>query len=310
MSEKRLQVVTGALGYTGKYIAAKLLRRGVRVRTLTNAAHRSNPFGDGIEVHPLDFARPGALVESLRGARVLHNTYWVRYDYQDGEGSFGYEQAVANTRTLFRCAYEAGVERIVHISVANASEDSTWGYFREKARLEQDLAALGLPYTIVRPTIIFGGPENVLINNIAWLLRRLPVHGVFGRGDARVTPIHVEDVARICADAADREANEVLNAVGPETFTYKEMVQMMARAMGLHRLIVPAPDSVTLGVGRVIGRFVDDIVITGHEISGLRDETMYTGTKPLGRIKFTDWLQAEAEHLGRNYTNDLSRRLN
>jgi NADH dehydrogenase len=232
----------------------------------------------------------------------------VRYDYRRGTRDFGYDLAVRNTRTLFECARHAGVGRVVHISVANASEDSDWGYFRGKALLEKDLQASGLSHAIVRPTVFFGGPENVLVNNIAWLLRHLPLFGSFGRGDYRLTPIHVEDVARICANAADGDTNVILNAVGPETFTYREMIHKMARAMGLRRLIVPLPDFASLLAGRGLGLILKDIVITRHEISGLREELMYTGTEPLGTTSFTDWLQSEAETLGQTYTNDLERR--
>jgi NADH dehydrogenase len=301
-------VVTGAFGYTGRYIAKNLLSRGLRVRTLTNSRHRANPFGDAVELHPIDFDDPDGVVESLGGAAALYNTYWVRYDYRSGTRDFGYELAVANTRTLFDCASRAGVGRLVHVSVANASADSRWGYFQGKAHLEADLRSSGLAYAIVRPTVIFGGPENVLINNIAWLLRRFPVFGLFGRGDYRLTPVHVEDVARICVEAAFGDPDVTLDAVGPETFTYRQMIHEMTRAMGLRRLIVPLPDFVTLLAGRVVGAVMKDIVITEHEISGLRDELMYTGTDPLGTTNFTDWLQAEASTLGRRYANDLTRR--
>ena len=308
MTDAGLHVVTGAFGYTGKYIARELLRRGARVRTLTNSLHRENPFGDAVEVHPLDFTDRDALVESLRGASVLYNTYWVRYDHRGGTRDFGYDLAVRNTRTLFECAREAGVERVVHVSVANASEDSDWGYFRGKALLEKDLKASGLSYAIVRPTVIFGGPDNVLITNIAWLLRHLPLFGLFGSGNYRLTPIHVADLSGICAKAADGDTNVTLDAVGPETFTYREMIHQMARAMALRRLIVPLPDFISLLAGRALGLFLKDIVVTRHEISGLRGELMYTGTEPLGTTSFTDWLQSEAETLGRTYTNDLERR--
>lgn len=308
MTDAALHVVTGAFGYTGKYIARELLRRGMRVRTLTNSLHREDPFGGAVEVHPLGFADRDALVESLRGAAALHNTYWVRYDYRRGTRDFGYDLAVSNTRTLLECAGQAGIGRVVHVSIANASEDSDWGYFRGKALLEKDLQVSGLSYAIVRPTVIFGGPDGVLINNIAWLLRHFPVFGLFGRGDYRLTPIHVADVARICANAADGDTNVTLNAVGPETFTYREMIYEMARAMGLRRLIVPLPDFVSLLAGRALGLFLRDIVVTRREISGLRDEFMYTGTEALGTTSFTDWLQSEAETLGRTYTNDLKRR--
>lgn len=308
MTEPQLHVVTGAFGYTGKYIVREVLGRGARVRTLTNSLHRDNPFGDEIEVHPLDFRDRSAIVDSLRGAYALHNTYWVRYDHKGQTAEFGYEEAVQNTRILFECAAQAGVRRVVHVSVANASMESEWGYFQGKAQLEEDLQETGLANSVVRPTVVFGGRENVLINNIAWLLRRFPVFGVFGNGDARVTPVHVEDLARICVGAADREGDEMLDAVGPETFTYREMVEEMATAMGLRRLIVSTPDAAILAVGKVLGWFLKDIVITGHEISGLRNETMYTGTEPLGSIKFTEWLAAESGSLGRRYVNDLIRR--
>src|SRR5665811_612383 len=196
-----LHVVTGAFGYTGRYIATELLARGARVRTLTNSLDRGDPFGDAVEVHPIDFHNPGALVNSLQGAYAFHNTYWVRYDYKKGSADFDYATAVENSRVLFDCARTAGVRRVVHVSVANASEDSDWGYFRGKALLEQELRTSGLSYAVVRPTVIYGGPESVLINNIAWLLRHLPVFGVFGRGEARLTPIYVEDLARICVNA-------------------------------------------------------------------------------------------------------------
>jgi uncharacterized protein YbjT (DUF2867 family) len=308
MTDAALHVVTGAFGYSGRHIAGELLRRGLRVRTLTNSVHRENPFGDAVEVHPIDFADRESLVESLRGAAALHNTYWVRYDYRGGSRGFGYDLAVRNSRILFECARRAAVERVVHLSVANATEDSHWGYFRGKALLEKDLQDSGLSYAIVRPTVIFGGSENVLINNIAWLLRHLPLFGLFGRGDYRLTPVHADDLARICADAAAGAINETLNAVGPETFTYREMIHMMALAMGLRRLILPLPDSVALVAGRALGLFLKDVVVTRHEISGLREELMYTGTDPLGTTSFGDWLKSEAETLGRTYTNDLQRR--
>ncbi len=303
-----LHVVTGAFGYTGRYIATELLARGKRVRTLTNSLDRGNPFGDTIEIHPIHFNDPAALVESMRGAYALYNTYWVRYDHKKGAADFGYVKAVKNSRLLFECARKAGVRRLIHVSVSNARSYSKWGYFQGKAILERELQASGLSYAIVRPTVIFGHPENVLINNIAWLLRHLPIFGMFGQGEARVTPIHVDDVAKICADAADRDENEIINAVGPDTFTYREMVKEMARAMKLRRLFLPIPDFVALGAGKILGLFLRDIIITQYEISGLREELMYTGTKPLGTTKFRDWLKSESNTLGRHFVNDLARR--
>ena len=121
---------------------------------------------------------------------MLYNTYWVRFNY----GSFSHAAAVENTLALFAAARQAGVGRVVHLSIANPSEDSPLEYFRCKARLERALRESGLSYAILRPTVLFGG-QDILINNIAWMLRRLPVLGVFGDGRYRLQPIYVDDLA-------------------------------------------------------------------------------------------------------------------
>jgi len=160
-----LHIVTGAFGFSGKYITRRLLDAGRRVRTLTNSPRRRNPFGETVEVHPLDFDDAERLAESLRGAAVLYNTYWVRYN----RAGFRQATAVENTAKLFRAAKNAGVGRVVHVSITNPSIDSPLDYFFGKARLERMLIDSGLPYSILRPAVFFGR-EGVLINNIAWVL--------------------------------------------------------------------------------------------------------------------------------------------
>jgi len=304
-----LHVVTGAFGYTGRYIAHELLARGHRVRTLTNATDRADPFGGAVEVHAIDFDDPRGLAASLDGAAAFHNTYWVRYDHGRGERAFGYDLAIGNTRVLIEAAKVAGVRRFVHLSVANAREGSSWGYFRGKAILERDVVESGLSYSIIRPTIVFGGEPNVFINNIAWMLRRFPVFGLFGMGRERVTPVHVRDVARICVDAGARTDDSVIDAVGPDTFTYRDLVTAIARGLGLRRLVVPMPPRLVLAIGWFMGKVLRDVVITGHEIAGLRDEVMYVGGAANGSIRFADSISEERETLGRVYRNDLAVRI-
>ncbi|MDT7577064.1 MAG: hypothetical protein QOH17_3397, partial [Pseudonocardiales bacterium] len=188
-----LDVVTGAFSYSGAAIAAELRAAGRRVRTVTGHPDRA-PDGTDIDVRPLNLDNPAELAESLRGAQTLYNTYWVRFAH----GDVDHARAVAHSRTLFQAAAAAGVERIVHVSITNPSPGSPYPYFRGKAEVEQILLETGIPCAIVRPAILFGG-DGVLINNIAWLLRRLPVFAIGGRGDYRIRAIHVEDLARLCA---------------------------------------------------------------------------------------------------------------
>ena len=304
--DRPLHVVTGAFGYSGRWIAHHLLNQGVHVRTLTNAVGRDDPFDGQVEVHGLDFKDKERLVNSLRGAEVLYNTYWVRYNKQ--QHRFAHNTAVENTRLLFEAAKEAGVKRIVHFSVANPAKAPNWTYFEGKVQVENMLKTSGLSYAILRPTVLFGGHRNVLINNIAWMLRRFPVFGVFGFGNYPIQPVHVEDVAEIAIQQGQLAENTVVDVTGPETFRYKDYIRHMVKAMGLKRLILPMPPMVGWLFGRMLGVFLRDDVITRAEIKGLREGLMATDAPPNGTRLFSTWIAEHGASLGKRYQNDLKER--
>ena len=299
-----IHAVTGAFGYSGKYIARKLLERGCEVITLTNSPDRAHEFGGAIRAYPLCFDRPEQLVQSLQGVKVLYNTYWVRFNHR----LFTFEDAVRNTIVLFEAAKRAGVERIVHVSITNPSEDSDLGYFRGKARLERALREMEIPHSILRPTVIYGR-EDILINNIAWALRRLPVFGVFGDGSYRLQPIYVEDLAQLAMAHGEHGGNEVMNAIGPETFTYRELVAMIARTLGLHRQIIGLPPGLGFGAGWLMGKILGDVMITWEEIQGLMRDLLYVETPSTGSTRLTDWVQEHKSTLGMRYANEMVRRI-
>jgi NADH dehydrogenase len=296
-------VVTGAFGYSGKYIAQRLLDAGHRVRTLTNSPDRKNPFDGRVEVRKLDFADESRLAESLRGADVLYNTYWVRFNHAD----FQHATAVENTRTLFRAAQAAEVRRVVHVSITNPSEDSPLEYFSGKARLERALIESGLSYAILRPTVLFG-KEDILVNNIAWALRRFPVFPVFGNGTYRLRPIYVDDLAALAVAQAGRTENRIIDAVGPETFTYRELVKHIGRIIGRERLVVGVPPAIGYLSGAIIGRWMGDVMITREEIRGLMAGLLDVDSPPAGETRLTDWARENAATLGVRYASELARR--
>jgi NADH dehydrogenase len=303
MSDTGLHIVTGAFGYSGKYIAQRLLHAGHVVRTLTNSTERENPFGSLLDAHPYNFENPAALVASMRGARVLYNTYWVRFDHTD----FTHSQAVKNTLTLFQAAKEASVNRIVHVSITNPSIDSPLPYFRGKAELETALSSSGISYAILRPTVLFG-QEDVLINNIAWMLRRFPLFGVFGDGKYKIQPIYVDDLADLAIQYGNRDDNVIVNAIGPETYTYRELVRSVASAIGCRRPIILIPPRLGLLIAKLVGLLVKDVLITPEEISGLMENRLFTDSPPAGRTKLTAWIKNHAADLGRLYSSELARR--
>jgi NADH dehydrogenase len=302
MQDAELNVVTGAFGYTGKHIARRLLSMGKRVRTLTGHPERDNPFGREVAAFPFNFDRPGDLADSLRGATALYNTYWVRFP----RGQVTYERAIENTKTLIRAAEEAGVRRFIHISITNASPDSPLPYFSGKALLEQAVMGSKLSYAILRPTVIFG-PEDILINNIAWLLRRFPLFTVPGRGDYRVQPIYVEDMAEIAVHAAGEDANMAIDAVGPETYTFDELVRLIAATVRSRAGLVHVPPRPALFLSGLLGLMLRDVVLTRDEILGLAADLLVSGSPPRGRTRLSEWLDRNASTVGAGYASELKR---
>ncbi|HSJ51611.1 MAG TPA: NAD(P)H-binding protein [Actinomycetota bacterium] len=298
----QVDVVTGAFGYTGRYIAARLLETGATVKTLTGHPGRPNPFADRVAVAPLDFDDPRGLAGSLRGARTLYNTYWVRFPH----GEITFERAVANSETLIRAAREAGVRRVVHVSITNPSVDSPFPYFRGKARVEELIRDSGLGYAIVRPTVVFGS-EDILINNIAYLLRRIPVFGIPGSGSYRVRPVAVEDVADLCVRSGRADVDDVIDAVGPEAFTFEELVRLIARTIGARRLFVHVPTAAALAAASTIGRVVGDVVVTREELEGLMAGLVATDGPATGTRRLTEWLTQNASVVGRRYASEIGR---
>ena len=256
-----------------------------------------------MQAYPFNFDDPDKLTQSLKGVSVLYNTYWVRFNYK----TFTYADAERNTITMFNAAKQAGVRRIVHVSITNPSEESRLEYFSRKAKLEKALNETGLSYAILRPAVLFG-KEDILVNNIAWALRKFPVLAVFGDGQYRLQPIHVDDLARLAVEQGEKTTDAAINAIGPETFTYKGLVETIGEIIGKKRPIVSVSPAIGYMAGMVMGKLVGDVMITRDEIRGLMAGLLYVDSPPAGKTKLSDWAREHADSLGRKYTSELARR--
>lgn len=301
----KIHAVTGAFGYSGKYITRKLLAEGYAVRTLTNSVHRENPFENKITVYPFNFDNPEKLKASLEGVSVLYNTYWVRFNHK----LFTYANAVENTLLLFNAAMEANVERIVHVSITNPSIDSDLEYFRGKAILEQALIDSGISYSILRPAVLFG-KEDILINNIAWTLRRFPVFCIFGDGNYGIQPIYIDDFAQLAVNQGQMRENSIVNAVGQERFSYRDLVLTIGRIIRKNRPVISVHPIIGYALAQGVGWLVGDTFLTMDEIKGLMAGNLAVDTHPVGTTKLTDWIRRHSKTLGRTYTSELARRQN
>ena len=304
MSKSLTHTVTGATGYTGRYITRLLLEEGHTVQTITGHPERPSPFGDRVATHPFNFDRPDLLRDTLSGTDTLFNTYWIRVSHGDRT----HERCVEETRILFYAARAAGVRRIVHISVTNPDPDSPLPYFRGKGQLEEALRGLSISYAILRPTLLYS-TEDILLNNIAWTLRKFPVVLLPGTGSYGIQPVFVEDLARLAVESSCGSENTEIDAVGPEVFTYAEMVKLVRDKTGSRCLVMPSPKWVTYAVGRFLGIFLNDIVLTWDEIRGLSAGLLVSrsGDEPPATTRLSEWLDQSGSTLGQRYASEVQR---
>jgi len=294
--------VTGAFSYTGKYITRHLLDKGAEVITLTNHPNRPDPFDGRVKAFPLDFSQESRLTSSLSGADVLVNTYWVRFD----RGKVTQPGAVENTRTLMRAAKAAGVRRVVHISITKPSLDSNLPYFYGKAVNEQSVTDSGMSFSILRPTLIFG-QEDILINNIAWILRHFPFFVQIGDGRYKLQPVFVDDLAEIACQSIYKPGNSVLDVTGPETYSFDNLVRLIGQKIGHARPILHFPAEAALQAARLLSLFIGDVLITKEEVQGLMAGLLVSSDPPRGTTSLSGWLSANRATVGVKYASEIVR---
>jgi uncharacterized protein YbjT (DUF2867 family) len=293
--------VTGSFSYSGKYITHRLLAEGHEVITLTGHPNHPDPFAGAVKAYPLDFDEAG-MAASLNGVDTLYNTYWVRFD----KGGNTQPRAVENTRRLVRAAARAGVRRIVHISIANPSAESHLPYYWGKAANEKTVVESGMSYAILRPTVLFG-KEDVLINNIAWLLRRFPFFGQIGDGQYGIQPVYVDDLAALALQAGACSENLTWDAVGPDIFTFDELVRLIGEKIGHPKPIVHLPPGLALKAAQFISLFLGDVVLTPEEVDGLMANLLVSSEPPRCKTGLGDWLAENRETVGTVYASELAR---
>ena len=293
--------VTGAFSYSGKYITKKLLARGEEVVTLTGHPNRPDPFNGKVKSYPLDFDE-ASMTQSLQDVDVLVNTYWVRFD----KGKNTQPRAVENTRKLVNAAKAAGVKRMVHISIANPSADSHLPYYWGKAANEKAVIESGMSYAILRPTVLVG-TEDILINNIAFLLRRFPLFFIPGDGSYGIQPVYVEDLADLAVEGVYSKENYVIDAVGPDSYTFREFVKLIGERVGAQRLLISVPPRLALFAAQILSLFVKDVILTPEEVDGLMGNLLVSKEPARARTAFKDWLNSNRETVGASYASEIQR---
>lgn len=292
-------LVTGATGYSGAFITRRLLESGRSVRTLTR---ETAGVGAPVEAFPYRFDDPDRMAEAFRGVDTFYNTYWIRF----GRGPANHDVAVRNSRALIDAAAAAGVRRIVHVSIMNPSPVSPYSYHRGKAAVEAAVRASGLSFAIVRPSVLFGGAD-ILLNNVAWLLRRLHAFAVPGDGRYEVRPTHVEDLADLMVALATEPGDTVRNAGGPEVFAFGDLVRSIRDAVGARAAVLDVPEPLVRPMIAVVNRITGDVTIHREELRALMDGLASCEGEPAGSRRFSAFLSEHRGDYGREYRSEVGR---
>jgi uncharacterized protein YbjT (DUF2867 family) len=296
-----LDAVTGAFSFTGRAIARQLLAEGREVVTLVRRP--APPDADSrIRTAPMAFDDPATLAAAFAGVDTFYNTYWIRFE----RGETTFDEVIRRSRLLLTAATRAGVRRVVHLSVVNASPTAPTTYFTAKARLDDVVRGSGLSHAIVRPTLTFG-PGDILVNNLCWVLRRFPAFAIPGDGEYRLQPVHVEDVAQIVIAAARESRDLEVDAAGPDIFTFNQFVRTLAEAVDSRAWLFHAPRPLSYLGARVLGLLVRDVMLTRDEVTELTASLLVSAQPPTGRIGLPAWTSAHADELGRTYHSELNR---
>lgn len=302
----RRYVVAGGTGFTGTYVVRNLLSNGEnKISVLSSHPRRSHEFAQGIEVNPYNFGQYDEMVKNFRDADCFINTYWVRLNFRNSS----FREAVRNSQKLVDACKESGVKRIVHISVANPSHDYAYEYYRGKMEVEDYIRKSGISYAILRPTLLFGD-EEILVNNITWLIRKYGFFFIFGDGKYKVTPVFVNDVAREVVRQSQLEENVTEDVVGPESYAFEEIVKLIARETGNKLRIYHLSTFFMSPVCGLLSLLRHDTVVTPEELRVVIDNKLYSGSEPLGMTKFSTWVKENSEKFGKEYHSEVERHFN
>ncbi|MBA3450127.1 MAG: complex I NDUFA9 subunit family protein, partial [Chloroflexia bacterium] len=230
--------ITGGAGFVGRHILAQLGERPLRV-LMRDTRQSSGIGGPNVEVVEGDVARPETLRGVMDGARAV--IHLVAIIAEDGQTTF--DRVIRQgTINVVAEAKRAGVERFLHMSALGTRNDPRFGYFHAKWQAEQAVEQSGIPWTIFRPSVIFGAGDE-FITTLAKLVKLAPIIPVVGSGLSKFQPVAVDDVATAFVRALDDPlaAGQVYELGGGKTYTYEEMLDVIARRLGTSKPKIHIP---------------------------------------------------------------------
>ncbi|MBE0503545.1 MAG: complex I NDUFA9 subunit family protein [Desulfuromonadales bacterium] len=222
--------VTGGSGFVGTEVIRQLLAAGHTVRSLVHSKKAAST--PQLELWPGDATRPETLQGALAGCDAIIHLIGIIREFPDKQVTFQ-RLHIDATRNILAAAGEQGVRRYLHMSANGTRPDGVAEYHKTKWAAEELVRASGLDATIFRPSLIFG-PGDAFVNMLAAIIRRTPIVPVIGDGEYQMTPVAVANVATgfVHALTQAESIGEIYHCCGPQTFTYNQLLDEIARALG------------------------------------------------------------------------------
>lgn len=246
MSEKIL--VIGGSGFIGSHVAIELWKDGHHVAVFSRSPSKARKRLKNIEVDYIkgDIRDPRSLAKALKDVRAVVNcAQFPNHPLENSEKDFTFQKTdvEGTTNLLAACRQSGTVQRVVYISGASVSThpNSPEPFISAKSKAEQAIIESGIPFTIFRPTWVFGREDRGL-NLLIKLIRYLPFAPVLGDGNTRTQPLFILDFAKILKLALDnpKSENQIYEVSGPDTLTINQIVETILKLLHKKRAVFHA----------------------------------------------------------------------
>jgi uncharacterized protein YbjT (DUF2867 family) len=279
----RVVTVFGGTGFLGRRVVRHLFGHGFRVRVASRHPERApsllGPDVADLEAVGADVHDEASVASALAGAFGAVNAVSL-YVERGGRDTFRAVHVEAAARVA-RLAREAGLERLVHVSGIGADSQSASGYIRARGEGEAVVREAFPGATLVRPSVMFG-PDDHFLTTLVRLLRILPVYPVFGRGQTRLQPVHVENIAeaiaRIVAGATGA-GHPCYELGGPRTYTYAELLRSVADRMRKRARLLPLPFALWEALA-FLAEFAPGAPLTRNQVALMRRDNVASRDLP------------------------------
>ncbi|HEY6542299.1 MAG TPA: NAD(P)H-binding protein, partial [Ktedonobacteraceae bacterium] len=248
-------LVTGATGYIGRHLVARLAQNGERPRCLVRDVKRAAQIlpADGVEFAQGDTTQPATLTTALQGVDAVIHAAFITADHKQSNGNHYYETNVQGTANLIQAARAAGVTRIIELSGLGTRPDKPGTYMQGRYEAERMVKESGLEWTIIQPSVLFGKGAP-FIKGLTDLIRTSPVVPLIGGGKIQFQPISVEDVVTVILKVLrepERTNHKTYTIGGPEYYTFTQIINMLLHTMHKSRIKAPAPTPL-VGIGAAV----------------------------------------------------------